>query len=589
MSVWRLGTLSVGILLLPIITFAQTPARDRPATEAPAGTARLRGRVMAADGETPLRRAQVRAVASAIRTTRLSITDAEGRYEFANLPAGRYTISVNKAGYVGLEFGQRRPFEGGRPLDLADAQVVEQIDFALPRGSVITGRITDDAGDPIVGAYVQAMLYRYLPGGRRHLSAAGSQSWLSNMTNDLGEYRLFGLMPGTYVVAAYAQNMGVVSLTQPNPQTGGVASIDARDGYLQTYYPGAASIAEAAPVLVNLSEEANASFALATGRMSRVSGIVRRTDGRPAAGSQVGLRPTDTTASTMGGWGNASIAQDGSFTFANVPPGQFILEVMPSAQMTFAGAGGVVVTQGPPGATSTQEFARVPVTVGGGDIAGLSIVTRPGATVSGRVVFQSETPPKNTDGTPIRIIVASADPTEVWRAAASGPNNGAIDANGRFQLQNVMGPVLFRTGTMPSNLLLKSVVLNGVDITDRPYDASSGDANGLEIVVAEQAHVVGTAANARGEAIRDFKVALFPAGVKPGLLTTRFMHTATADPNGGFQINRLPAGEYLGVAVESFDLGAEWDPAFQQRVLPAARRFALSEGQTLTVVLPYVE
>ena len=94
----------------------------------------------------------MRAVAATIRTTRLTTTDAEGRYEFANLPAARYTISVSKAGYVGLEFGQRRPFEGGRPLDLADAQVVEQIDFALPRGGVIAGRITDDQGDPIIGA-----------------------------------------------------------------------------------------------------------------------------------------------------------------------------------------------------------------------------------------------------------------------------------------------------------------------------------------------------------------------------------------------------------------------------------------------------
>ena len=67
------------------------------------------------------------------------------------------------------------------------------------------------------------------------------------------------------------------------------------------------------------------------------------------------------------------------------------------------------------------------------------------------------------------------------------------------------------------------------------------------------------------------------------------MSTGTADPNGRFHIFRLPAGEYLGVAVDSFERGQEWDPAFQQRVLPSARRFALKEGQSLTIELPYVE
>ena len=336
MRVRSLGALSVGILLLPIITFAATqalprsarPPRDRAAVEAPTGTGRLRGRVVAADTGSPLRRAQVRAVAATIRTTRLATTDAEGRYEFANLPAGRYTISVSKAGYVGLEFGQRRPFEGGRPLDLADAQVVEQIDFALPRGAVIAGRITDEAGDPIIGASVQAMRYQYGPSGRRRLGGV-SQSWLSGMTNDLGEYRLFGLMPGTYIVSAIGNNFGVVSLTQAGPQTGGLGAIDTRDGYIQTYFPGTASVAETQPVLVHLSEEANASFSLATGRMSRILGFVRNSDGQPATGSSVSLRPDDTKWSD-GRLGRLQDRAGRHFSFANVPPGQFILEVNPA-------------------------------------------------------------------------------------------------------------------------------------------------------------------------------------------------------------------------------------------------------------------
>ena len=583
MRVRSLGALAFGILLLPITAFAQTP-RDSAAA-APTGTARIRGRVVAADTGAPLRRAQVRANAASIRTSRLTTTDADGRYEFRDLPAGRYTINVTKAGYVGLEFGQRRPFEGGRPLDLADAQLAEQIDFALPRGSVIAGRITDDAGDPIIGASVQAMRYQYLPGGRRRLQPASPMSlWLpSGMTNDLGEYRLFGLMPGTYVVSAIGNNFGVVSLTQATPQAGGLGAIDTREGFVQTYFPGTASLAEAQPVLVNLSEEATASFSLATGRMSRISGTVRHADGRPAIGSQVSLRPDYATGGEMGGWGSSFIAPDGSFSFANVPPGQFALEVMPPREMY------VAMGRAVPGEPArSPEFARTTITVGGNDIAGLAVTTRPGITVSGRVVFPGKTP-TTPDGAPLRVNAASANPDEFGRGTFFRPDNGIIDESGRFQIRDVAGHVLFRPNGLPVNLALRSVTLNGVDITDRPYDTANGDITGLEVVVGEPSRINGTARNARGEPVRDYRAALFPANAKPSLLTSRFVRTGGADPNGRFELIQLPPGEYLGVAVESLEQGQEWDPEFQHRLLPAARRFTLKEGQTLTIELPYVE
>jgi hypothetical protein len=534
-----------------------------------------------------LRRAQVRAVATAQRATRLTSTDPEGRYEFTNLPAGRYTVTVSKAGYVGLEFGQRRPFEGGRPLDLTEGQTLESIDFALPLGGVITGRITDEAGDPIVGAYVQAMRYRFMPEGRRQLTPVTGQFWLSNITNDLGEYRLFGLMPGTYIVSAHAQNMGIVSVTQA-PQSGGVASINTADGYIQTYFPGSGNVAESRPVQVDLSEETPASFSLLTGRMSRISGTVRKSDGSPATGFQVHLRPGDTSGAAMGGWGASSVAADGSFSLANVPPGEFTLEVLPTRPMVVVGDG--LVTRGAPDPSAAQEFARMPLSVGGGEIAGVTITTRPGSTLAGRVVFPGKIVPGTSPGGGPRVEAAPADAADQWTLGMlQSSRTGTIDGTGRFELRGVSGRVLLRAAGLPANLVLKSVSLSGADITDRPYDTSRGDAADIVMVVAEQAQLDGIAKSARGEAMRDFRVALFPATAKPGPLTTRFMHTASADPNGRFHISRLPAGEYLGVAVESFDVGTEWDPAFQQRVLPATRRFSLREGQTLTIELPFVE
>ena len=124
-----LGSLAIGLFIIPALVAAQAqqvvpaPPRDRPVTEMPRGTSRLRGRVIAAETGAPLRRAQVRVSAAAIRLTRMTSTDADGRYEVIDLPPGRYTIGVSKAGYVALEFGQKRPFEGGRPFELAEGQI----------------------------------------------------------------------------------------------------------------------------------------------------------------------------------------------------------------------------------------------------------------------------------------------------------------------------------------------------------------------------------------------------------------------------------------------------------------------------------
>ena len=106
------------------------PARDVQQEE-PTGTAMIRGRVVAGDTGAPLRRAQVRLSSSEVRGGRVAQTDGEGRYEFRELPAGRYTLQASKAGYVNLSFGQRRPFEQGKPIELVGALQAEDL---LDRG-----------------------------------------------------------------------------------------------------------------------------------------------------------------------------------------------------------------------------------------------------------------------------------------------------------------------------------------------------------------------------------------------------------------------------------------------------------------------
>ena len=155
----------------PSTAVPQGPPRDN-AQPAKAGTATLRGHVVAADSGQPLRKAQVRVFAPDLRENRMTTTEGDGKYEFKELPAGRYTVMAQKGSYVNLQYGQLRPFEPGKPLEVLGGQTLEKIDFALPKGGVMTGRILDEFGEPLADAQVAAQRYQNI-GGRRRLVPAG--------------------------------------------------------------------------------------------------------------------------------------------------------------------------------------------------------------------------------------------------------------------------------------------------------------------------------------------------------------------------------------------------------------------------------
>src|SRR5437868_468616 len=94
---------------------------------------------------------------------------------------------------------QRRPLQAGTPLQLADGQQLKGLRFQLPRGSVIGGRVLDEDGEAMPGVMVRVMRYQYLQGARRLTPGGGGQ------TDDKGQYRVWGLMPGDYYVNATAR------------------------------------------------------------------------------------------------------------------------------------------------------------------------------------------------------------------------------------------------------------------------------------------------------------------------------------------------------------------------------------------------
>src|SRR5580765_2196104 len=178
---------------------SQQPARDtsaQPKDTPPPPAGRITGRVLAADNGRPVKRARVFATAAELPGGRGMLTDDSGVFDLTELPAGRYSLSVSKSGFVALSYGQRRPLQAGTPLQLADGQQMKGIEFQLPRGSVISGHVLDEDGDAMPGVMVRVMRYQYLQGEKR-LTPAGT-----GQTDDKGLYRVWGLMPGDYYVNA---------------------------------------------------------------------------------------------------------------------------------------------------------------------------------------------------------------------------------------------------------------------------------------------------------------------------------------------------------------------------------------------------
>jgi len=541
------------------------PPRDH--APAATGTASITGRVVSADTGTPIRRAQIRITSPDVRVNRDAVTDSDGRFEILSLPASRYRLYVSKAGYVALEYGQARPFEAGKPLDITAGQSLEKIDFSLPRGSVITGRITDEFGDAVTDVQVQAMRYQFV-NGQRQLTNAGRVS----TTDDIGQFRIFGLMPGDYIVQASMR-------TNSNAAIQSATVAEAPSGYPGTYYPGVADVAQAQAVTVALGQElSSVAFPLVPARLSRITGTVMGSDGRPLAGAMVLLRGAGVVGPPRLNLGGGSpVRPDGTFRLTNVPPGEYVLDVQqrPRDIQNLQNVN-----------LSELEFASMPVSVSG-DIDGLSIVTTTGITVPGRVVFQGA----NTQMVTVRNIQITTAPTGtgslIMAAAGRALGVGRVNNDGTFELRGLSGPQLVRAGGLPVGWAVKDISLDGVDITDAPFDFRPGmTPGGLVVTLTDRVtEISGTVRDSRGQPVADYVLVVFSENDKLWGARSRFVATTRPNQNGSFSITGLPPARYLAAVVPSLENGMQNDVALLAQLRARAENFTLAEGQTLSLNL----
>ena len=529
----------------------QRPPRDP--RETPTGTSVIRGRVVAADGGAAIRRVQVRAMSAELRESRMASTDAQGRYELRDLPAGRWQLSASKAGFITLQFGQKRPFESGRPIEVGDGETMSRADFSLPRGAAITGRVSDEFGDPVAGARVVVMRYQSFQGTRRLVPTG-----FGDETDDTGAYRLYGIAPGDYYVSATVRAQGFM------------ADSDDTTGYAPTYYPGTGNVAEAQRVPVGLGQEiTNISFALLPTKTVRITGTVVDSQGQRVANGFVMLQES-MDAAVPGvmfmSRGGGRIRPDGSFTISNVSAGSYSLIV---------NAGG-----GPDG-----ESATVSVTVGNDDLAGLNLVTGNGASLSGRIVAAQG----STGELPLNGVQVFAQPARFEPMMGSGP--GRVESDGTFRLTGLRGRRLFRVNGLPPTWVLHTVRRNGQDVTDTGVEfTGEASGEGLEIQLTDRVtEINGKVTTERGEPTREYTVVVFPEDSAKWTYPSRYVRAARADQEGLFKIRGLPPEDrYLAVAVDYLEEGEGGDPQFLGDITERATRVSLGEGEVKAVDLKLI-
>ena len=321
-------------------------------------------------------------------------------------------------------------------------------------------------------------------------------------------------------------------------------------------------------------------------KLARITGTAIGSDGKPLAAAMIMLMPNMRESMFFMPGGSSRTSRDGQFTIDNVVPGEYSLQVRSTGAMAMEmGGGAMVFAAGPEGPAPRQdaEFANVPVSVNGEDLAGLVVVTTHGAKAVGRLVFEGGAKPEGI--TAVRMMAPSADPD-----AGPMPGMGAaqVKANGTFELLGLIGTRMLRAMNLPRGWTLKSVRLNGADITDTGVEFTAGEeVSGIEIDLTQKTtSISGMVNDSRGTPVKEYTVVVFSDDqTKWALPMNRWTSSARPDQDGRFKVNNLPAGGYYAVAVEYVASG-EWnDPDWLERVRAGATHFTLDDGASTTLTL----
>lgn len=555
------------------------PPRDRlppPRT----GTSALKGRVTDGVTGSPIPRARVRLGAGVSRGSVL--TDATGSFVIAGLPAGAYTLSVDKAGYQSATFPDRgRGLRStSKPLPLQDGQILDGISVPLYRGGVITGRIVDANGDPL--EWIQVRSFK-VPAGAR--SGARPVAGNSTTTNDLGEFRLARLETGSYLLMATPQRMtpseepGTDGKPQPQPAP--------------TYYPDVVAVDQAQAIPLQRGQTVSGiDITMADALMAVISGTVIDPNGQPVSGN-ASISVSSVAKDGSSGGSSTGLRPDGTFR-ALVAPGDYLIE----ARFTPPGVGG--------GAPAERALiGSEAVTATSGSSQTLLITLGRGATATGRILFEGTSPLPQHSGQ-VHVPLSSSGS---GRPCTSSPAEIASDWS--FKIEGLTGTCSSTPMVGFGRWMLKAVVHDGEDLLDRPVTFKPGQQyRNVQVVFTDRpAEIKFRVSDEGGQSTREYVALVFPSdrarwNVSPNSSATRSYVPPQAEmlsmqrpiPAPGTAtptmpqprpevIGRLPPGDYLAIALDNIEYEDTRDPNTLEKLAAVATKVTLGDGASLEVPL----
>jgi hypothetical protein len=606
-------------------------------------TGSIEGSIVKFGTTDPVPRAKVTLRPASSSNSQAITADDGGKFAFRDLAPGQYRLTVTRDGYVAGEYGQRSPSSSGVPIILGAQQQVKDARIALTPAGTISGRIINRYGEPVGNANVQALRYTYQD-GRRSLTP-----FQSIRTNDLGEYRLFWMQPGQYIVSAQGTDSVVVDpggtiffqggarggagiLGPGGPQlgVGGVTRITVTGGgagpvgdpfgggggppppppppgavmddsnvSLPVYFPGTLDITAATPVDLRAGGNVGGvNLTVVDAKPVRIRGQVLN-GGRPASGAQVSLYLRNNTSGTLT-VRSAPVNNDtGAFEFRNVAPGAYELVASlngfgPSAMImntplgNAAGLNAVTAGVGRGGRVPGAPVlgARSPVDVNNTDIEGVSLLLETGFNLSGRVAVEGQSANSTANLTNIRLQL-QAEPS-IPLLAIPGVNP---QADGTFSVEGVTpGSYTLSVAGLPPNTYLKSARLGGIDVLNGGLRIDSTPNGPLDIVLGSSpGSLDATVVDDRQVPVPAVTVAIVPAAAAQEKRFALY-RSATSDSSGKIHLDGVVPGDYQMYAWESVENGAWTDPNFMRAYQNNGVAVRITEGGRAAAdvrVIPY--
>jgi hypothetical protein len=472
--------------------------------------------------------------------------DANGRFSFRQLPSDDYTLSAHAPGFLSSDFGQVLVTEPGIAIRLNDGEEFLRADLALTKAGAVEGQVFDEFGDPAPGVTVRAVHVRYVGGERRFVNAPTGVS--VRPTNDQGRFRIAGLGPGTYYLVALA----------------GAYVDEGPFGFAPTFFPSTTASALARSVSVTAGTTSGGNIiSLHSSPSASISGRLLTPSGRPSESSPVILLPLAADGIRLPAAARRTTGLGGEFEFSGVPSGSYVLQ---------AGS-----------AEDASHFVarRTTVTDTVGWRGDLTLVE--GRRIEGRIVFVYGEPP-----VPDRVRI-SVRPTDFVEGPITGRGLAATwpRDDWTFELGGLHGQGVISVSAPPP-WIIDHISLDGRDMTDAPIDFRQGDVTRLEIALTQRSATVSGRVLEGTAPISNVSVVVFSEDSAKWRFPSREVtHTRTGH-DGSYEIQGLPEGRYLVIAVPAI-AGAEWqDPALLSRLRSRAIPVALLGPQRSVVNLTLI-